>query len=70
MTQTRKSSLIESVSNVLIGNLVFYYANKLIFGTYGVMINDLEHFKIALFFSCLSITRSYTIRRVFNKLEL
>ena len=67
MSQSKKNSLCESISNLVIGNLIFFFSNKFIFSINGVHVDNTKHFQIALFFSTLSVIRSYAIRRFFNR---
>lgn len=62
MKQTRKQSLIESITNVAIGFIISLLS--------VIIILDkplAENVLITLYFTVISIIRSYVIRRYFNK---
>jgi len=66
MTQSRKSSLAESVINVAIGCVINFLANMLILPMVGCHITPRQNLVIMLLFTGISIARSYCIRRWFN----
>lgn len=65
--QSKKHSLIESVSNVLIGYLVALFSQLLIFPFFGIDVSLSDNLLIGLWFTLISIVRSYTLRRFFNR---
>lgn len=65
--QSKKHSLIESVSNVLIGYLVVLFSQLLIFPFFGIDVSLSDNLLIGLWFTLISIVRSYTLRRFFNR---
>ncbi|MBD1572915.1 hypothetical protein HC725_06425 [Vibrio sp. S17_S38] len=65
--QSKKHSLIESVSNVLIGYLVALFSQLLIFPFFGIDVSLSDNVLIGLWFTLISIVRSYTLRRFFNR---
>lgn len=67
MTQSRLESLIESLMNILIGYLVALGSQLLIFPFFGIHISLSSNLLIGLWFTVISLIRSYTIRRWFNK---
>lgn len=64
--QTRLQSLIESVVNVLIGYLVALLGQILVFPLYGMEVSLGVNLQIGLWFTGISIARSYCVRRGFN----
>lgn len=68
MTQTRKGSLAEALINVLIGYGINLIANALIFPLFGWHISLKQNIALGVFYTIISIVRSYFIRRWFNKL--
>lgn len=64
--QTKTESLIESIINVLIGYLAALLSQILIFPFYGIEISLSDNLAIGLWFTVISIIRSYLIRRFFN----
>ena len=67
MTQTRKQSLVESLINVAIGYGVAVLSQILIFPLFGIHVALSDNLLIGLYFTAISIVRSYVVRRVFNK---
>jgi len=67
--QTKTQSMIESIANVAIGYLVAIGAQMAIFPAMGIRVELKENLVIGLFFTAVSIIRSYAVRRLFNKLH-
>jgi hypothetical protein len=57
--QSKKKSLIESVTNVIVGYSLSVIAQIIIFPIFGIYANLKSNFKIALTFTAISIIRSY-----------
>ena len=66
MTQTRLGSFIEAWVNVLIGFGINWAANILILPLFGFHVTPGQAFEIGLWFTAVSVVRSYFIRRWFN----
>jgi len=66
MSQSRMGSLAESLVNVLVGYGVAVVSQIAIFPLFGVHIPLSDNLLIGLFFTVISIVRSYCLRRVFN----
>ena len=64
--QTRWGSFIESVVNILIGYGIAIASQILIFPMYGIHISLSTNLWIGVWFTAISLTRSYIIRRWFN----
>jgi len=64
--QSKTQSLIESITNVLIGYLIAVGSQILIFPIFGIDITLSDNFLIGIWFTGVSIIRSYLIRRFFN----
>ena len=64
--QSKKNSLIESFTNVAIGYGIAIASQLIIFPIFNIHITLSENFLIGLWFTVISITRSYVIRRWFN----
>lgn len=64
--QTWEVSLLESIVNVTIGYFVAVLSQIIIFPWFGIVISKSKNFKIGLWFTVVSIIRSYLIRRAFN----
>lgn len=66
MNQTRLGSLIEALANVVIGFSINWCANLLILPLFGFNVTGGQAFGIGVFFTAISIARSYALRRWFN----
>ena len=66
MAQTRTQSFVESLTNVAIGYFVAVGSQIIIFPFFGINIPVWDNFLIGLWFTVISIARSYIIRRWFN----
>lgn len=64
--QTKTHSLIESVTNILIGYLVAVASQLVIFPMFGIFIPLQDNLLIGAFFTVISLARSYILRRAFN----
>ena len=67
MGQTKKQSLTESITNILIGYLVACFSQIIIFPFFDIHIPLSDNFIIGVWFTIISLIRSYTIRRFFNR---
>jgi len=61
--------MIESILNVVIGYGVALLSQIIIFPIYGIDINLKTNIVIGFWFTLISIIRSFTIRRLFNRLS-
>lgn len=66
MNQTRLGSFIEAWVNVLIGFGINWCANLVILPMFGFAVSPGQAFEIGLWFTAVSVARSYIIRRWFN----
>ncbi len=66
MQQTKIGSLIESLMNILIGFGIAITSQVIIFPLFDINIPFSDNLQIGLFFTAISIARSYIIRRWFN----
>jgi hypothetical protein len=64
--QTRFQSMVEAWANVLIGWLVAVTSQVLIFPLFGIQVPLSTNIKISIFFTAISIIRSYSLRRFYN----
>ena len=67
--QSRLFSFIESVSNVVIGCIINVIANLLVLPLFGFYPNLAEASGMGVIFTIISLTRSYTLRRLFNRIR-
>ena len=65
--QTKKQSLIESLTNILIGYLTALLSQLLIFPLFNIYVTFQDNLLIGLYFTIISLIRSYLVRRYFNK---
>lgn len=66
MNQTRLGSLIEAFFNILIGYWINFLGNLLILPLMGFNVTISQNLVIGLFFTVISVARSYFVRRYFN----
>ena len=65
--QTKYQSLIESLTNILIGYLTALLSQVLIFPLFDIYVSLQDNLLIGLYFTIISLLRSYLVRRYFNK---
>ena len=65
--QTKYQSLIESLTNILIGYLTALLSQVLIFPLFDIYVTFQDNLLIGLYFTIISLLRSYLVRRYFNK---
>ena len=65
--QTKYQSLIESITNILIGYLTALLSQVLIFPIFDIDVTFQDNLLIGLYFTIISLLRSYLVRRYFNK---
>jgi len=65
--QSRLHSFIESLTNIAIGYAVAVTSQMLIFPLYGIHIPLTQNLAIGLWFTVISIIRSYLLRRWFTR---
>ena len=66
MKQSRTMSLIESVTNVVVGYALAVATQILIFPMFGLHATLAQNLKIGAVFTVVSIARSYALRRLFE----
>lgn len=67
--QTKKFSLIESVTNTIVGLLVSFIIQLIIYPAMGIPVRLSQNIIITLVFTLASILRGYLVRRIFNNLR-
>ena len=65
--QSKRRSLIESVTNILVGVGVALGSQYLIFPIFDIHISHGSHLWITFYFTLISLVRSYLIRRFFTR---
>lgn len=66
MSQTKLGSLIEALVNILIGWVIAFVSQLVLFPRVGIHIPISTNFELSLYFTAISIARSYITRRYFN----
>ncbi len=69
MRQTRLGSWLEAWANILVGFGVNFLANLAILPLFGFHVTGSQAAHIGLFFTAISLVRSYVLRRVFNRIH-
>jgi len=65
--QTRVHSLLESVTNILVGYGLSLLTQILVFPLYGFTVSLSGNVQIGAIFTVVSLCRGYTLRRLFNR---
>ncbi|NRR90637.1 hypothetical protein HSX10_03565 [Winogradskyella undariae] len=67
MSQTKKQSFTEALSNTAVGFIISYISTFLIFPLVGLNTSPGTNLVIVIYFTAVSILRGYVLRRWFNK---
>ena len=67
--QSKRESMIESLTNVSIGWFISFIANMLVLPLFGYNINLTDGLLISIIFTAISVIRGYVVRRWFNSKE-
>ena len=67
--QSKRDSLIETLTNVGIGWFISFIAKMLVLPLFGYNINLTDGVLISIIFTIISIIRGYVVRRWFNSKE-
>jgi hypothetical protein len=70
MTQSRKMSLIEAVTNVAVGYVLAIATQIIVFPWFGLEAALSEHLAIGLVFLGVSLARGYLLRRLFERVRV
>lgn len=65
--QLKRHSLLESIVNVAVGYGVALASQIVIFPLYGMEVSLGANIQIGIWFTAISIVRSYVLRRAFNR---
>jgi len=65
--QTRVQSLIEAWSNIAVGYGLAILTQIVVFPLYGMKVDLLGNVQIGIIFTGISLIRSYSLRRIFNR---
>ena len=66
--QSRSMSLLEAVTNVVVGYGVAVLAQLVVFPLFGLAVSLADNLFIGAIFTLVSLARSYALRRLFNAL--
>lgn len=69
MSQTKAGSFVEAWANIAVGFSVNWCANMLILPHFGFAVTGGQAFEIGVWFTIVSLVRSYVLRRWFNGLK-
>jgi hypothetical protein len=67
MSQSRKHSAYEAIINVVVGFSINFMLNMLVFPLFGWEISAAQNIALGVIYTVISIARSYSLRRVFNR---
>jgi predicted membrane protein len=67
--QNKKRSLLESLFNIGIGYIISISTQLVLFPLIGIETSFKQNLLIGVFFTLISIIRSYFVRRLFNRLD-
>lgn len=67
MSQTKRQSVIESITQQAVGYLVGLGTQYIVFPLFDMEVNLIDNLIIGAIFAIVSTVRSYVLRRVFNK---
>jgi hypothetical protein len=66
MKQSRRMSLVEAITNVVFGFLLALVTQGLVYPLFGISTTVGTDATLAVIFTCVSLARSYLIRRAFE----
>jgi hypothetical protein len=67
--QSRRMSLIETVTNTVVGYALAVATQFAVFPFFGLRVGVIENLGIGLIFTVVSIARGYVLRRLFERLR-
>jgi hypothetical protein len=67
MQQTRRGSLIEAVTNTVVGYALAVATQFAVFPLFGLRVGVAENLTLGLVFTAVSVIRGYALRRVFER---
>ena len=70
MKQSRLMSLVEAITNVVVGYGVAVFTQILIFPIFGLHTTLAQNLQMGLLFTCVSIIRSFLLRRLFEAIRV
>ena len=70
MAQSKRGSLIEAVTNTVVGYALAVTTQFAVFPAFGLRVGVVENLGIGLIFTAVSLIRGYLLRRIFNRWRL
>ena len=70
MAQSRCGSLIEAVTNTVVGYALAVATQFAVFPAFGLRVGVVENLGLGLVFTAVSLIRGYALRRLFNRWRL
>ena len=70
MKQTRLMSLIEAITNVVVGYGLAVVTQMLVFPVFGLHTTLAQNLKMGLIFTGISLIRSFALRRLFEAVRV
>ena len=67
MSQSKKGSVVEALTNIVVGYMINLGVQLVVFPMNGIHISLRSNVKIGLMFTLISLVRSYVLRRAFNR---
>lgn len=67
MKQSRAMSLVEAVTNVVVGYVLAIATQLALFPVFGIEVALGEHLAIGIAFMAVSLARGYLLRRLFER---
>ena len=67
MTQSRRTSLVEAATNVIVGYALAVGMQIVVFPVFGIHIALGDQLSIGLAFTAISLVRGYVLRRLFER---
>ena len=64
--QPRWLSFVEAVTNIVVGYALAVLTHMIVFPLFGLHASLRENLMIGGLFTCISLARSYVLRRLFN----
>ena len=69
MKQSKKNSLIESITNVVVGLVISFLIQLIIYPALNIKVSLNQNMVITIVFFLASFFRGYVIRRIFNNIK-
>ena len=70
MAQSRRGSLIEAVTNTVVGYTLAVATQFAVFPFFSLRVGVAENLTLGLVFTAVSVIRGYMLRRVFDRWRL